>query len=223
MAQVVRAGGSVRIIAEPRSIASTAIVGTHLVVSYTDGTSQDVGVVVGAGSGGSGSVGPQGPQGVKGDTGAQGPAGPQGATGATGATGLTGATGAQGIQGIQGPKGDTGATGTTGAKGDTGSQGIQGVKGDTGAQGAVGPAGYEFNVNFTAAADAYIAARSAMTISQGNAPIGTGTLAYAKSTAAAPGTFAITSLPVTLEAGAWLKVSATAVTGFVAADLYRSA
>lgn len=223
MAQVIAAGSTVRIAVDPRSIASTAIVGTHLVITYTDGTSEDVGVVVGAGSGGSGTVGPQGPQGLKGDTGAQGPAGPQGATGATGFTGAAGATGAQGIQGVQGPKGDTGATGATGAKGDTGSQGIQGVKGDTGAQGAVGPAGYEFNVNFTAAADAYIAARVAMTIAQGNAQIGNGTLAYAKSTAAAPGTFTTTTLPATLEAGAWLKVSATAVTGFVAADLYRSA
>lgn len=220
MAQVVRAGSSVRVITEPRSIAATALVGTHLVISYTDGTSQDVGVVVGAGSGGGGSVGPQGLQGVKGDTGAQGPAGPQGATGSTGATGSAGATGSQGIQG---PKGDTGATGTAGAKGDTGSQGIQGAKGDTGAQGAVGPAGYEFNINFTAAADAYIAARTVMTVAQGNAPIGTGTLSYAKSTAAAPATFTTTTLPATLEAGAWLKVSATAVTGFVAADLYRSA
>jgi len=78
-------------------------------------------------------------------------------------------------------------------------------------------------VNFTAAADAYIPARVAQTISQGNAPIGTGTLAYAKSTAAAPSTFTTTTLPATLEAGAWLKVTASAVTGFVAADLYRSA
>lgn len=78
-------------------------------------------------------------------------------------------------------------------------------------------------VNFTAAADAYIPARVAQTIAQGNAPIGTGTLAYAKSTAAAPATFTTTTLPATLEAGAWLKVSATAVTGFVAVDLYRSA
>lgn len=78
-------------------------------------------------------------------------------------------------------------------------------------------------VNFTAAADAYIPARVAQTIAQGNAPIGTGSLAYAKSTAAAPSTFTTTTLPATLEAGAWLKVSATAVTGFLAADLYRSA
>jgi hypothetical protein len=62
-----------------------------------------------------------------------------------------------------------------------------------------------------------------MTIAQGNAPIGTGTLAYAKSTAAAPGTFTTTTLPAALEAGAWLRVSATGVTGFLAVDLYRSA
>lgn len=78
-------------------------------------------------------------------------------------------------------------------------------------------------VNFTAAADAYIPARVAQTIAQGNAPIGTGTLAYAKSTAAAPSTFTTTTLPATLEAGAWLRVTASAVTGYVAVDLYRSA
>jgi len=162
----------------------------------------------------------------------QGLQGPQGTQGVAGPTGATGAQGPQGIQGVKGDTGATGATGSTGPKGDTGSQGIQGVQGPTGAtgntgatgsQGPIGPAGYEFNVNFTAAADAYIAARVAMTISQGNSPLGTGTVAYSKSTAAAPSTFTSTSLPVTLEAGAWLKVSVTAVTGFYALDLYRSA
>jgi hypothetical protein len=62
-----------------------------------------------------------------------------------------------------------------------------------------------------------------MTISQGNAAIGTGTLAYEKSTTADPGTFSGTTLPVTLQAGAWLKVSATSVTGFVATHLKRTA
>jgi len=171
----------------------------------------------GTGAGGTGSVGPQGPQGIQG---VAGPTGPTGATGPKGDTGATGATGAQGIQGATGPKGDTGAQGIQGVKGDTGSQGIQGPQG---VQGVQGPAGYEFILNFTAAADAYVAARTAMTISQGNAPIGTGTLAYSKSTAAAPSTFTTTTLPATLEAGAWLKVTASAITGFVAANLYKSA
>jgi hypothetical protein len=62
-----------------------------------------------------------------------------------------------------------------------------------------------------------------MTISQGNAQIGTGTLAYAKSTSGAPDTFSATTLPATLQAGAWLKVTASAVTGFVATHLVRTA
>jgi hypothetical protein len=81
----------------------------------------------------------------------------------------------------------------------------------------------EWAPNFTAAGDVYIPAVVAMTISQGNATIGTGTLAYTKSTAAAPSTFGAATLPVTLEAGAWLKVSASAVTGFVATHLKRTA
>lgn len=81
----------------------------------------------------------------------------------------------------------------------------------------------EWVPNFTAAGDVYIAADTAMTISQGNAAIGIGTLAYEKSTNAAPGTFSSTTLPATLEAGAWLKVTASAVTGFVATHLKRTA
>lgn len=77
--------------------------------------------------------------------------------------------------------------------------------------------------NFTGDGDVYIPAEVAMTIDAGNAAIGTGTLAYEKSTTAAPGTFTSTSLPATLQAGAWLKVNASGVTGFVAAHLVRTA
>ena len=84
-------------------------------------------------------------------------------------------------------------------------------------------ASQQWTPNFTAAADVYIPANVAMTIAQGNAKIGTGTLAFAKSTAAAPSTFSATALPATLEAGAWLKVTASAVTGFVATHLVRTA
>jgi hypothetical protein len=62
-----------------------------------------------------------------------------------------------------------------------------------------------------------------MTVDEGNAAIGTGTLAYEKSTTADPGTFSSTTLPATLEAGAWLKISASGVTGFVACHLVRTA
>ena len=81
----------------------------------------------------------------------------------------------------------------------------------------------EWVVNFTAAGDAYIPALVAMTIDAGNAAIGTGTIAYQKSTSAAPGTFSSTTLPATLQAGAWLKVSASSITGFVAVHLQRTA
>lgn len=81
----------------------------------------------------------------------------------------------------------------------------------------------EWTLNFTSNGDAYIAAVEAMTIAQGNAEIGTGAIAYGKSTAAAPDTFSSTLLPVTLEAGAWLKVSASSVSGFKATHLTRTA
>lgn len=78
-------------------------------------------------------------------------------------------------------------------------------------------------INFTANGDGYIAAGVAMTLRLGNAPLGTGTLAYAKSTAAAPSTFTSTTLPVTLEAGAWLKVTASGVGDKLAVHFFRSA
>lgn len=80
-----------------------------------------------------------------------------------------------------------------------------------------------WTINFTADGDAYIAADVAMTIDVGVAAIGTGTLAYEKSTAAAPSTFSATSLPATLEAGAWLKVSVSSLSGFKAVELKRTA
>ena len=61
----------------------------ELVITYTDGTSDNLGVV----------VGDKGEQGEKGETGAQGPQGEQGEKGETGA---------QGPQGEQGEKGETG-------------------------------------------------------------------------------------------------------------------
>jgi hypothetical protein len=81
----------------------------------------------------------------------------------------------------------------------------------------------EWAPNFSDDGDVYIPAVEAMTVDEANAPVGTGTLAYEQSTAAAPDTFAATALPATLEAGAWLKVSATGVSGFLAAHLKRTA
>ena len=93
--------------------------GGRLVFTLTDGSTVDVGSVVG-------------PQGEKGSTGAQGP---KGDTGAQGPKGETGAQGPKGETGAQGPKGETGAQGE---KGDTGAQG---PKGGTGAQGPAGADG----------------------------------------------------------------------------------
>lgn len=81
----------------------------------------------------------------------------------------------------------------------------------------------EWALNFTANGDVYIPAVEAMTIDAGNSAIGTGTLSYQKSTAAAPSTFSSTSLPATLEAGAWLKVSVASISGFKAVHLKRTA
>lgn len=84
--------------------------GGRLVFTLTDGSTVDVGSVVG-------------PQGEKGSTGAQGP---KGDTGAQGPKGETGAQGPKGETGAQGPKGETGAQGE---KGDTGAQGPRGETG----------------------------------------------------------------------------------------------
>ena len=76
-----------------------------------------------------------------------------------------------------------------------------------------------WDFNFTANSEAFIRAPVAMTITQ-QAVTGAGSVVYEKSTAAAPNTFASTSSPITLEAGAKLKVVAT---GVVAAHLERTA
>lgn len=79
-----------------------------------------------------------------------------------------------------------------------------------------------WDFNFTDDADAYIRAPVAMTIAEQDTT-GTGTIAYEKSTAAAPDTFSSTTAPITLEAGAKLKVSASSITGSVAVHLERTA
>ena len=116
--------------------------GGRLVFTLTDGSTADVGSVVG-------------PQGEKGDTGARGPKGetgaqgPKGETGAQGPKGETGAQGPKGETGVQGPKGETGAQGPkgeTGAQGPKGETGERGPKGDTGAQGPKGDTGAGFLV-----------------------------------------------------------------------------
>lgn len=81
--------------------------------------------------------------------------------------------------------------------------------------------GQEWTPNWTDDGSLYIAAKEAMTIVGGVPPIGTGTISFAKSTYAAPDTFNSTSLPVDLEKGAWLKITASGVSDHLAMHLYR--
>lgn len=76
--------------------------------------------------------------------------------------------------------------------------------------------------NFTDDGEARFYADVAMTLTQ-QATSGTGTIAYEKSTNAAPTVFGSTTSPITLEAGAWLKISASSITGIVAVHLKRTA
>lgn len=156
-------------------------------------------------------VGPEGPQGEQGET---GPQGPTGAQGPQGEVGPAGPQGPQGDQGVQGDTGLTGPQGDTGPAGPAGADGVDGVDGST---------VFEWAPNFTSDGDLYIPAVEAMTIDVGVAAIGTGTVTYTKSTTAAPSTFGATTLPTAVQAGAWLKVSVTGVTGFKALHLTRTA
>lgn len=76
--------------------------------------------------------------------------------------------------------------------------------------------------NFSAAGDASFYADVAMALTQ-QATSGTGSVSYEKSTAAAPTVFSATTSPITLEAGAWLRVTAASVTTRYAVHLKRTA
>jgi hypothetical protein len=73
--------------------------------------------------------------------------------------------------------------------------------------------------NFTDAGDAYFYADEAMTLTE-QATTGAGGVTYEKGTTAAPDTFTSTTSPITLQSGAWLKVTAD---GAVAVHLKRTA
>ena len=80
-----------------------------------------------------------------------------------------------------------------------------------------------WDFNFTANGDGYFYARVAMTVNLAGTAIGTGTLSYAKSTNAAPSTFSATTLPATLEAGAYFRVTVAGLSGFKALQIVRTA
>ena len=85
-----------------------------------------------------------------------------------------------------------------------------------------GGSSQEWALNWTGDASIYLPAYTAMQIAQGNAKIGMGTITFAKSSAADPDAFTSATLPVTLEAGAWLRVTASGVSGFCATHLRRA-
>ena len=126
-----------------RGVRAVAVTdGGRLVFTLTDGSTVDLGSVVGP----QGPRGETGAEGPKGETGAQGP---KGDTGAQGPKGETGERGPKGENGAQGPKGDTGEQGPkgeTGAQGPKGETGERGPKGETGAQGPKGDTGAGFLV-----------------------------------------------------------------------------
>jgi hypothetical protein len=78
-----------------------------------------------------------------------------------------------------------------------------------------------FVATFEGDATALFFAPQAQTVTE-LATVGTGTVTYEKSTAAAPGTFASTTSPIELEAGAWLRIIATSVTGPFGVSMFRS-
>lgn len=84
---------------------------------------------------------------------------------------------------------------------------------------------WQYAPNWADNGSIYIPAALAMTLDLTGAPsIGTGTLAFAKSTGAAPDVFTDTTLPVDLEAGSWLRVTLSGLSGgFYAAHLLRTA
>jgi hypothetical protein len=92
------------------------VVNNNLIVTYTDGSTEDVGEVIGP-TGATGLDGSDGLDGVTGPTGATGLDGLDGVTGPTGATGLDGSDGSDGVTGPTGPQGPQGLQGVTGATG----------------------------------------------------------------------------------------------------------
>ncbi len=92
----------------PREIVSSEINAQgELVITYSDGTTQNLGVAEGP-------QGPAGPAGPVGPTGPTGPTGPQGPTGPEGPEGPEGPQGPEGDVGPEGPQGETGLPGTDG-------------------------------------------------------------------------------------------------------------
>ena len=131
-----------------KGVKKTFIEEGKLNVNFTDGTSVNLGKVIGP-RGGQGIPGQKGEQGLIGETGPQGPQGeigikgPIGPRGLLGEQGPIGPQGPIGIQGDQGVKGDKGEQGEPGIQGIQGPQGLIGPRGEKGERGEVGPQGLQ--------------------------------------------------------------------------------
>lgn len=138
---------------EGRGIAEARVADGELVLRFTDGTSQNLGRIVGekGEAGAPGRDGGIGPRGEKGESGAIGPIGPQGEKGLVGDVGPKGATGEAGLRGERGEKG------MDGIMGRDGSPGRDGAKGDPGRDGKDGISREEFEKAMRAAREEGVA------------------------------------------------------------------
>ena len=109
----------------------------ELVVTYDDGTSENLGVVKGQ----DGKDGKDGANGQDGKDGVDGKDGKDGVDGKDGKDGVDGKDGKDGVNGKDGADGQDGAPGAQGEKGETGPQGPQGEKGEKGEKGDKGDPG----------------------------------------------------------------------------------
>lgn len=219
-----------------RGITSTTVNASgNLVVTYTDGSTADVGHVVGP-------AGTKGDTGLKGDTGAKGDTGSKGDTGAKGDQGLKGDTGSTGAAGADGKDGKDGATGATGAagRGITGSAingsgnliisytdgttadvghvvGAQGPKGDNGlvTVTSVG-GGTDLYSNYNAATGALslktLAQGANITITESNGLVTISSTATGGGTGGSSSFIGLTDVPATFTGSAnkFVKVNSTA-------------
>jgi hypothetical protein len=84
------------------------------------------------------------------------------------------------------------------------------------------PKKFVLDPNFAADSETRFFAYEAMTLTQMSTS-GIGTVSYEKSTTAAPAVFTATASPITLEAGAWLRIIAVDVEDIFAVALERTA